>query len=594
MYSKLLNITFHFKSNSVLFRILFVAIICNVTCILKTNGQSYSPDTLGNNFLFEIVGAAKKSMVNEQLFVTISDTALYRIFDKFKPDSTNHLASAGPKSPLILGVKLNPSLSKYFSASVQSISKHYQTFVISDSSDAELVAMGINSGNFKNYKYRVVENDSAELVPWSPIPALQQKYGAKQPYGFIGKFYAPGKRLMIEVADKRDYSIRDAAIFDWRVGFKPIIEQIQVSTRNSYFNLAYKDLNKGYATRFDSKTGLPLDLKFPADSVLSIGLNFKNQETLVQKVYLIRTVNGKTDTLRLGFVDQYGYYPVNSKDFNKPGHYQIVVKKQEKINVWDDAQMLRIPFDVLPAPFYGKKFSFTQILPYLLSLIALFTGVIVALRFYNKQKLKKAGRLQAAVQLKLKTIRSQLNPHFMFNALSSIQNLMNKNELLEANRYMAKFAGLTRKVLDTSEQEMISLEEELKIAEDYLQMEQLRFGFNFKIAIDNNLNLDNIEVPAMLLQPFIENAVKHGVALLNGDGYINVSALKNGNNLVLAVNDNGKGFNPDANEQTGFGLKLSYERIALINQLYGTDTAVLHVKSEKTGTQIQITLTKWI
>ncbi|MFD0749973.1 sensor histidine kinase [Mucilaginibacter calamicampi] len=592
MYLNLLNIPSSFKSITA-FRMLVIAIIYSITCISETRAQDV-PDNFGSNFTFEVIGAGKKNMINEQVYVKVSDTAIYGIFDKLKPKAGDYFGSAMPKSPLMLGVKLNPALSKYFSAYVQSVSKHYQTFVIADSSDAILIAMGINRSNFKNYKYRVVENDSAELVPWSPIARLEQKYGAKQPYGFIGRFNAPGKRLMVEVADVNNYSIRDAVIFDWQVGFKPVIEQISVSTPKTYFNLAYHTLNKGYATRFDSKTGVPLDFKFPVDSVTNIGINLKKQVTLVQKVYLISNVNNKTDTSMLGFVDQYGYCRVSGNYFSQPGHYQIIIKKQEKYNVWDDALMLRIPFDVTEPDLLAKKISFKQLLPYMAGVTALLVAGIIVFRFYSKQKIKKAQRQQATVQLKLKTIRSQLNPHFMFNALSSIQNLMNKNELLEANHYMAKFAGLTRKALDTSEQEMISLEEELKIAEDYLQMEQLRFGFKFDISLDGKLNADNIEVPAMLLQPFIENAVKHGVALLEKDGSIGVTASQSEKNLVLTVADNGKGFNAPTEGQKGFGLKLSYERIDLINQLYGAGTAVLLVQSQNSGTQIQITLNNWI
>lgn len=594
MYLNLLYIRRRFKIITIL-RILFIAIICCVTCPSETKGQ-YKPDTFGNSFVFEVFGAGKENMITEQNYVKISDTAIFRIFDKFKPKYTDYFASAKPKSPLILGVKLNPVLSKYFSALVQSVSKHYQTFVIPDSSDALLIAMGINSYNFKNYHYRVVENDSLELVPWSPIARLEQKYGAKQPYGFIGRFNAPGRRLMVEVANINNYGIRDAVIFNWRVGFKPLIDQIQVNTPKSYFNLAYKTLNKGYATRFDNKTGLPLDFKFPMDSVNDIAITLKKQETLVQKVYIMRTVNSKNDTLMLGFVDQYGYYRVNKSYFEQPGHYQIIVKKQEKYNVWDDAQMLRIRFDVIAPDVSVPKTSFKQLLPYLLGLTTLFIAGIIAFKLYSQQKIKKAQRQQATVQLKLKTIRSQLNPHFMFNALTSIQNLMNKNEQLEANQYMAKFAGLTRKVLNTSEQEMISLEDELKIAEDYLQMEQLRFGFKFSINADDTLDTNNIEVPAMLLQPFIENAVKHGVALLNNSGSVDVKTTRNGNNLILSVRDNGKGFSGTAQPgaQTGFGLKLSRERIDLIDELYGAGTALLNVTSQNSGTQIQIILTNWI
>jgi two-component system LytT family sensor kinase len=89
---------------------------------------------------------------------------------------------------------------------------------------------------------------------------------------------------------------------------------------------------------------------------------------------------------------------------------------------------------------------------------------------------------------------------------------------------------------------MISLEEELKIADDYLQMEQLRFGFAYQIETDQSLSQSNIDIPAMLLQPFIENAVKHGIAILKKEGHIRIGIAAGGHNLLLSVEDNGKGF----------------------------------------------------
>ena len=183
----------------------------------------------------------------------------------------------------------------------------------------------------------------------------------------------------------------------------------------------------------------------------------------------------------------------------------------------------------------------------------------------------------------------------MFNALSSIQNLVNKNELLEANLYLAKFAGLTRKVLNSTQQEMISLEEELKITDDYLQMEQLRFGFEYRIEADPSLSQSNIDIPAMLLQPFIENAVKHGIAMLNRSGLILVSIAADGHNFVLSVEDNGKGFDTGKiRSGDSFGLKLSEERISLLNQIYKHQPAKLLISSRPGQTIVSITLTNWI
>src|SRR5690606_4715961 len=139
----------------------------------------------------------------------------------------------------------------------------------------------------------------------------------------------------------------------------------------------------------------------------------------------------------------------------------------------------------------------------------------------NKKKLAENEQQKNTAKLQLNSIRSQLNPHFLFNALSGIQNLMNKNEIDNANKYLSKFARLTRNVLDGKE--LISLSQEKTLLDDYLQMEQLRFGFKYEINHSENLDLDNIEIPSMLLQPFVENAVKHGISEKATDGKITVT-----------------------------------------------------------------------
>lgn len=184
----------------------------------------------------------------------------------------------------------------------------------------------------------------------------------------------------------------------------------------------------------------------------------------------------------------------------------------------------------------------------------------------------------------------------MFNALTSIQNLVNKKDIEGANHYLSRFANLTRKVLNTGEHDLISLEDELRILDDYLQMEQLRFGFQYRIEPDASVNMANTEVPAMLLQPFVENAVKHGVSDLRERGEIAVIVCNENNNLNLIITDNGVGFKPRSNQDGGssFGLKLSEERIELLNQLYAGNPFSLSIDSNADGTTVTVKLKDWI
>jgi LytS/YehU family sensor histidine kinase len=183
----------------------------------------------------------------------------------------------------------------------------------------------------------------------------------------------------------------------------------------------------------------------------------------------------------------------------------------------------------------------------------------------------------------------------MFNALTSIQNLVNKNDIEGANHYLSKFAGLTRQVLDTGNDELLSLEQEITILADYLQMEQLRFGFKYEIKVDEALNKANTDIPAMLLQPFVENAVKHGVAVLKEAGIIKISIIREAKDIIFAIKDNGKWINQDSpGEINGYGVKLSEERVALLNQLYKDQPVSLNIDTQGPGTVVSIRLSNWI
>ncbi len=229
-------------------------------------------------------------------------------------------------------------------------------------------------------------------------------------------------------------------------------------------------------------------------------------------------------------------------------------------------------------------------------IILITAGVIAGLVIYfikrkNKHKLLAEQQKKDYAQMQLSAVRSQLNPHFMFNALSGIQNLMNKNEPDQANRYLTKFARLTRSVLNNND--LITLKDEKVLLDDYLQMEQLRFGFKYAIEIDPQLDLDNIEIPAMLLQPLVENAVKHGIAELGENGIINIKMIQRDKDSVIFITDNGKGFDM-SQASNGLGLTLTKNRIALLNSIYKGSAITLDIKSEPLNTTVTVTLNQWL
>lgn len=168
---------------------------------------------------------------------------------------------------------------------------------------------------------------------------------------------------------------------------------------------------------------------------------------------------------------------------------------------------------------------------------------------------------------------------------------MNQNETEKANSYLNKFARLTRNILN--DQELISIQDERNLLDDYLSMESLRFKFSYNINIIGEANFPNAEIPAMLLQPFVENAVKHNMATLQNQGKLLIELKADQKNVILSVGDNGKGFDTQKTYD-GLGLKLCRKRIDLLNQLYKECPISMNIESAATGTTVTITLENWL
>jgi two-component system LytT family sensor kinase len=165
----------------------------------------------GNYIYFDAVADDQNVLYkNTNHGIYVPDDAVFRIFNENVSD--HKLAS-----PIALGVKLDPKAMLYSMAPVQSFNKSFPAFRIKGSLPAIVIAMGINKDNVADYRYHVVVNDSVEVVQWSKIPRLDQQYGARQPYGFIGSFSYPGKQVLVEVVNVKDYNLRSGVVFDWRL-----------------------------------------------------------------------------------------------------------------------------------------------------------------------------------------------------------------------------------------------------------------------------------------------------------------------------------------------------------------------------------------
>ena len=197
--------------------------------------------------------------------------------------------------------------------------------------------------------------------------------------------------------------------------------------------------------------------------------------------------------------------------------------------------------------------------------------ICIAYYFRTKEKQKKERNRRRIRELELRAIRSQMNPHFIFNALSSIQNLINRSASQEANEYLIDFSRLLRKVLATSEKKLVPLSDEIEQLQLYLKLEQLRFPFSYSLTVDKNIEPDAIEIPGMLIQPFVENAVKHGIAP-RGTGEIIIRLSLQDQLLTIDIIDDGPGIETEA--EGGFGIRAISNEFEILKDLYNTEIGI--------------------
>lgn len=204
-------------------------------------------------------------------------------------------------------------------------------------------------------------------------------------------------------------------------------------------------------------------------------------------------------------------------------------------------------------------------------------AVIVLYRIQVKKKRKKIAEEYAklkTISLELQSFTSLMNPHFIFNALNSIQHYINLQDRKAANRYLSDFASLIRKNFDAVQQYFIPLDLEMENIKIYLRLEQMRFNerLSYSIKIDETLDLEHIQIPTMILQPILENAILHGIMPSKISGMIEVELYEENNHVIILIKDNGIGFkNSEANKtdssHVSKGLSLIYKRIEALNEL---------------------------
>ncbi|WP_420571819.1 tetratricopeptide repeat protein [Kordia sp.] len=226
--------------------------------------------------------------------------------------------------------------------------------------------------------------------------------------------------------------------------------------------------------------------------------------------------------------------------------------------------------------------------------------VITIYLFYRNSKQQKLANNLLA----LKSLRTQMNPHFIFNALNSVNNYIALNDERNANRYLSEFSTLMRAVLENSDEDFIPLSKELELLELYVRLEHMRFQdkFDYEITVDEQLKVSDFQIPPMLLQPYIENAIWHGLRYKEEKGKLNITiSAKTDEMLEIVIEDDGIGRKRSMElktknqlRQKSKGMGNIKKRIAILNDMYKdkVDVSIADVQADGQGTKVILTLKK--
>jgi two-component system, LytTR family, sensor kinase len=500
-------------------------------------------------------------------------------------DSRPILMTAIPDNGILSGaMDINTPLDLTFTGSLYGFRStpldHASKLYTCDSSEVYFLTPGIHRKNAAGYEYRVTLDAKTVITPWTDITRFSDIPGNtfKNGFGYLGGYKTTwGNYIIVELRKKGSDTSFTSAVVYWKET-KPTVRSIYTSQNlNDFFNLLKNPWNSTI------KSGIsPQHAVFPSTEntiiyFLSADIN-KKEEVEYQLMQNEKTMNEWKP-------NDYDNNFIWLKDL-KPGKYQLQIRysrQRHNVSVYD--------FEIKPAWHQTTAFKISAG-----GLIAAFFGFIVLLFRLRtiRRKVERERLTKDKLKLELKSVYAQLNPHFIFNALSSIQALVNKNDPDKANQYLSEFGSLLRHSLTSANKDFTPLDQEIATLERYLKLEQLRFGFLFQIHIDEAINVAETVFPSLLLQPLLENAVKHGVAGMHQQGNIELHIIKQNNDMQVVVCDNGRGFM--TNERVnGHGLQLTHERIRLLNEMPGNSNIKLFIsQNTPSGTQIVLEFKNWL
>lgn len=279
-----------------------------------------------------------------------------------------------------------------------------------------------------------------------------------------------------------------------------------------------------------------------------------------------------------------------------PGKYTFSIRAKGLDGLWHD-EVKSLHFHIVPPYWQTTWFMLLMLGGIVLIIVVLAIGYVR----YNRNRDRIARKL---VELEGQALRAQMNPHFIFNSLNAVHDFIADNDKRSAHLYLSRFAKLIRRILDHSRRALVTFEEEVDTLVLYIQLEQMRFEgkFDYEMVIDNKLEMDTLKVPPMVIQPYVENAIRHGLMnRTDGKGLLSIRIFTEHNELVCVIEDNGVGRKASAEvnlkhgtEHKSYAMKITNERLTQLNTL-GKDKGRVKVSDllDENGKGLGTRVTVW-
>ncbi len=279
------------------------------------------------------------------------------------------------------------------------------------------------------------------------------------------------------------------------------------------------------------------------------------------------------------------------------GTYTFKVISANNENLWN-REPATFTFTI-NRPFW-KTWQFNIALV-LIIIICLLLSIRFRIRQIKNREKQKTELNKKIANIESQALRAQMNPHFIFNTLASIQDYISSNDTDAASTYLTKFAKLMRKIMENSKQQLITVAEEVEALKLYLELEVMRFKqkFEYHIKIDPSIDKNYDQIPSMLIQPYVENAIKHGLLPNEGNGKIEVILEKQGDTILCTIEDNGVGRKKSMESKSNqiqqhksMGMTITQERLSVLNSSLKSNIFVeiidLYENGAPSGTKVKL------